>query len=82
MLSRLGFKSYAQYFYFGLMPGHRPPQYSDEWLLTGEIDRPTYLITKIHRTKLVIDKAPDVRLLKTEGGFVFFERLPASSPKR
>ncbi len=78
----IGFKSYAQYFYFGLMPGHRPPQYSDEWLLTGEIDRPTYLITKIHRTKLVIDKAPDVRLLKTEGGFVFFERLPAGSPKR
>ncbi|QQS29373.1 MAG: glycosyltransferase family 39 protein [Sphingobacteriales bacterium] len=72
----IGFKSYAHLFYFGLMPGHRPEQYSDEWLLTGEIDRPAYLITKINRTKLVTEKSPDSRLLKTEGGFVFFEKLP------
>ncbi len=78
----IGFKSYAQYFYFGLMPGHRPPQYSDEWLLTGPIDRPAYLITKIHRTKLVTDKTPGAQLLKTEGGFAFFERLPDGNPKQ
>lgn len=72
----IGFKSYAQYFYFNLPPNHRPPHYSDEWLLTGAIDKPAYLITKINRTKLVTDKAPDAQLLKTEGGFAFFERKP------
>jgi hypothetical protein len=65
-------------FYGELPPNHRPAQYSHEWLLTGEIDKPAYLITKINRTKL-LTKYPDIQLIRTEGGFAFFERLPKPS---
>ncbi|OWY21878.1 glycosyltransferase family 39 protein [Sphingobacteriales bacterium UPWRP_1] len=71
----IGFKSYAHYFYFNLPPGHCPPQYSDKWLLEGNIDKPAYLITKITKTNLV-SQYPDVQLLNTTGGFAFFVRQP------
>lgn len=77
-LETIGFKSYADLFYGQLPPNHRPAQYSHEWLLTGEIDKPAYLITKINRTKL-LTKYPDIQLIRTEGGFAFFERLPKPS---
>lgn len=71
----IGFKSYAHLFYAQLPPHHRPPQYSDQWLLSGNIDRPAYLVTKINKTKFVEPYA-DVCLLYEAGGFAFFERLP------
>ena len=74
-IQTIGFKSYAHLFYGALQPNSRPPQYSHDWLLTGNIDKPAYLVTKINRVKL-LEKYPDVHLIQTKGGFAFFERLP------
>ena len=73
-IETIGFKSYAKYFYFQLPPNHLPPKYSDQWLLTDNIDKDAYLITKTHRKKLVTDTCPNAILLEDKGGFAFFVR--------
>lgn len=79
------FKSYAHLFY-----SKKPPQLSasavgidydhwEEWLLTGDIDKPAYFVTKIHEAHHFRDnpKYPDLIEVKEENGFVFFRRDPA-----
>ncbi len=69
----IGFKSYAQYYYFNKMPWQVNAAATDDWLLSGDIDKPAYLVTKINRKKR-FDVLPDVRLLGAEGGYLFYLR--------
>lgn len=71
----VGFKSYAQYFY-----GKKPPEpkYGNEqlpFLLHGKLDRPAYFVVKI-TNKDFSQQCTDCQLIKQEGGFLFYERLP------
>jgi len=67
------FRTYADLFYFGKMPGINPRDHDREWLLSGPIDKPAFFVCRI-------DKAPeyrgkyDLHELKDEYGFVYFRR--------
>ena len=39
----VGYKSYAPYYYFTVMPGKRKETKDEQWLLTADVDKPTYL---------------------------------------
>jgi hypothetical protein len=67
--------SYANYFYFEKMPGGKIESENKDWLLNGNIDKPVYMVTK-STEKSLMDKHPDCRFIKQEGGFLFYVRLP------
>ena len=71
----VGFKSYAQYFYFKTKPQSNSQRTDVKWLLYGDIDKTVYLVTKVSNTEL--DSISDIQKLKTEGGFSFYIRKPS-----
>jgi 4-amino-4-deoxy-L-arabinose transferase-like glycosyltransferase len=74
-VTTVGFYSYAPYFYFRKMPGGNDESSNKEWLLNGKIDKPVYLVVKA-TSKTLFDKRSDCRLIKEEGGFLFYLRVP------
>lgn len=67
-----GFHSYAPYFYFE-QPNNNIEKRADKgYLLSGDIDKPVYIITKITDTHLTTRS--DLEFLKEEGGFRFYLR--------
>ena len=88
-----GFKSYAQLFYSDKQPGYaaaafgkergafvdllKAPQVNKGHLQEAKVfQKPIYLVAKIHKAQdLVANQA--FQLIKSEGGFLFFKRLPA-----
>lgn len=71
----IGFKSYAQFFYFKKPSGVRPEASNEDWLLNGPVDKPTFLISRIDRAE-PFRNHPNLELIKEENGFVFFRRKP------
>ncbi|AEI49619.1 glycosyltransferase family 39 protein [Runella slithyformis] len=71
----IGFKSYAQFFYFKKPNGVRPEASHEDWLLNGPVDKPTFLISRIDRAEQFRNH-PNLELIKEENGFVFFRRKP------
>ena len=69
----IGFKSYAQYFYFRKPPGDNLESNSEEWLLHGKLDRPAYFVVKTTSMKRMEEYA-GVKFLRKEGGFAFYVR--------
>ncbi len=81
----LRYKSYGQYFY-----ARRQPRYSslgakvspaefEQWVLTGPIDRPAFLLTRVQDAELYAQN-PELREIYRSGGFVGFERrVPGTS---
>jgi 4-amino-4-deoxy-L-arabinose transferase-like glycosyltransferase len=74
-VTTIGYYSYAPYFYFRKMPGGNIESSNKEWLLNGEIDKPVYFVTQSTK-KILLDKHPDCRFIKQDGGFLFYYRLP------
>ena len=72
-----GYKSYVQLFYTRKQPPPNPKSYDKQWLYTGDIDKPVYVITKVTKQH---DLAPYPALKKIgeKNGFVFFKREPVS----
>ena len=70
-----GYKSYVQYFYPRIQPYDNDDYTDKSWLLTGDIDRDVYIISKIHRADEV-RKYSDIEELGAKNGFVFFRRSP------
>jgi hypothetical protein len=73
-----GYFSYAPLFYTNKMPEacKRPI-----WLLTGDIDRPFYLVLKEPEYKEWKHLIPAMKLLYLKNGFVFLERKPSATFK-
>jgi len=71
----IGFKSYAQFFYFKKPIGVRLEASDEDWLLNGPVDKPTFLISRLDRADQFRNH-PNLELLKEENGFVFFRRKP------
>ncbi len=67
------FKSYATYFYGKTQPVKNEKFYDDEWLLTGDIDKDVYFVTKIHRAPLM-EKYSNLTIIGKKNGFVFYLR--------
>jgi hypothetical protein len=67
------FKSYAHLFYTKKKQPTNPLSYDHEWLKTGKIDKPVYIIVK-NTKKFEFEKYADIKLLYEENGFAFFKR--------
>ena len=72
-LRNLHFRSYATYFYGKTQPPDNPKFYDDNWLLTGNIDKDVYFVTKIHRAHL-LEKYGELKRIEEKNGFVFYLR--------
>lgn len=72
-VSTVGFKSYAHLFYFDKQPCQNPRCTDENWLLNGEVDKPTYFVTKITEAGNYRNH-PNLQWIKEENGFVFFKR--------
>jgi 4-amino-4-deoxy-L-arabinose transferase-like glycosyltransferase len=84
----LGYKSYANLFYARKRPSANPqyqligvykngkeqqPEANEPWLLTGNVDKPTYFISKIMDEKKY-SAMPQLQEIGSSNGFVFFKR--------
>jgi 4-amino-4-deoxy-L-arabinose transferase-like glycosyltransferase len=72
-VNTLGYFSYAQLFYVKKEVPTNPDSYNEEWLLTGNIDKPAYFVSKVDR----IDnykKYTELKELYRKNGFVFLKR--------
>lgn len=79
----IGYKSYAQLFYFQKTPpdrgsavmqdSDRPRTPDENYLLNGPVDKPTFLIARINNADNY-RKNPNLEVVKEENGFVFFRR--------
>lgn len=69
----LGYKSYAHLFYSRKMPQANEQHYDEEWLLTGDIDKPAYFVCKIMLAEQY-RAMPQLEEIGTKNGFVFFKR--------
>ncbi len=74
-INTIGFKSYAEYFYFRKPSGDDSLSRNQEWLLKRAIDRPAYFVVK-STSMNTMQQYPELQLLKKEGGFAFYIRQP------
>lgn len=72
-LKNIYFHSYATYFYGKTTPPKNKNYYDENWLLTGDIDKDVYFVTKIQRADQ-LKKFPEVKKIGEKNGFVFFKR--------
>ena len=72
-VKNINFKSYATAFYGEMQPPVNNNFYNNQWLLTGEIDKDVYFVTKLDRVHL-LDKYTDLQKIGEKNGFVFFLR--------
>jgi hypothetical protein len=72
----LGFKSYGDLFYTQKERPTNLNSYSQDWLLTGAIDKPVYFVTKVDRVQNweTPGKYPELKELYRKNGFVFLKR--------
>lgn len=70
-----GYKSYLPYFYSRFQPPLHPEQFSQAWLINGEIDRDVYLSIRAHREDAAFrQQFHNFERLREAGGFVFYRR--------
>ncbi len=72
-VNTLGYFSYAQLFYVQKEIPTNPNSYNEQWLLTGNIDKPVYFVSKVDR----IDKYKqyiELKELYRKNGFIFLKR--------
>ena len=67
-----GYRSYATYFYAKVMPQSNAKYYDENWLKTGDIDKPTYFVMHVGGSKDHVNN--EMILLYTKGGFEFYKR--------
>ncbi|MGE0021941.1 MAG: ArnT family glycosyltransferase [Draconibacterium sp.] len=72
-LKNLNFKSYAGWFYGATTPPENQNYYDANWLLTGQIDKDVYFVTKIQFTERML-QYPDIQKIGEKNGFVFYLR--------
>ncbi len=72
-VKNINFKSYATAFYGEMKPPENKNFYNDQWLLTGDIDKDVYFVTKIDCIQL-LDKCSNLKKTGEKNGFVFFVR--------
>lgn len=71
----LGFKSYAQYFYTRKPVVENRRSYDQQWLLTGDIDKTAYFVTRQPTLDHFL-AYQGVELLYAKNGYAFLRRMP------
>lgn len=70
----LGYKSYAELYYFEKpMPSHDSVS-NTNWLLYGNIDKPAYFISKNTKKEEIVNEFPFLQIIGEKNGFVFYLR--------
>ncbi|MBL7954255.1 MAG: glycosyltransferase family 39 protein [Flavobacteriales bacterium] len=69
------YKSYAHLFYTRKPPVTDPRAHDEQWLLSGDIDRPVYVVCKI-TSVAEVSAIPTLHEIGRKNGFVFFQRTP------
>ncbi len=69
------YKSYAHLFYTRKPPVTDPRAHDEQWLLSGDIDRPVYVVCKI-TSVAEVGAIPTLHEIGRKNGFVFFQRTP------
>lgn len=69
-----GYKSYAQYFYAKKPQPENNRSQDLEWLLSGNVDKTVYMVTKNIRESKFTKENPNFSRLYEKNGFVFFVR--------
>ncbi len=72
-VNTLGYFSYAQLFYVKKNIPTNPNSYDEQWLLTGDIDKPAYFVSKVGRIARFKQYA-ELKELYRKNGFVFLKR--------
>lgn len=74
-LQTLDFASYGYLFYSAKQPSTNPEYYKDKrgWMLTGNVDKPCYFISKI-TSAAEYDKHPNLVRIGERNGYVFYKR--------
>jgi 4-amino-4-deoxy-L-arabinose transferase-like glycosyltransferase len=67
----LGYKSYAQLYYFQKPVPQQKDELNEDWLLHQKHNKPLYIITKINKLEEVKSSFSDLQELYRENGFVF-----------
>jgi hypothetical protein len=70
-----GYKSYVHYFYGRVTPHNHENHTDKSWLLTGDIDKEVYILTKIHKAD-ELRHYEELEEIGSKNGFVFFKRSP------
>jgi len=76
-----GYKTYAHLFYAAPQQSGKACFLSEEcqdFVLYGDIDKPAYIISKIHKAGELSGRT-DIQEIGRKNGFVFFRRMPAGS---
>ncbi|WP_343673423.1 glycosyltransferase family 39 protein [Chitinophaga sp.] len=72
-VTTLGYWSYAPFFYTHKEKPVNQNSYKEEWLLTGDIDKPVYFVTKVDRVD-GYKQYSSLKELYRKNGFVFLKR--------
>ncbi|HLK31105.1 MAG TPA: glycosyltransferase family 39 protein [Puia sp.] len=72
-VNTLGYFSYAQLFYVKKEIPTNQNSYNEQWLLTGNIDKPVYFVSKVDRIDN-FKKYTELKELYRKNGFVFLKR--------
>ncbi len=76
-LKNIYFRSYATWFYGETTPPQNKNYYDENWLLSGDIDKDVYFVTKINRAQ-PLDENPELIKTGEKNGFVFYVRKKPS----
>ena len=70
----LGYKSYGHLFYAQKRPVINEKSYDFNWLMSEELDKPFYVVTKIHKAERIAGQYPALKKIGEKNGFVFFKK--------
>ena len=71
----VGYKSYAPYYYFTVMAGNRKETKDEQWLLTADVDKPTYLVCRVDKKdRILAEHGARLEILYEKNGYVFMRR--------
>lgn len=70
-------KSYAHYYYGRIKPQSNPKYYDAQWLLDGNIDKPTYMVTR-STDAFFEEEVEGFKLVERRGAYKMYVRYPAS----
>lgn len=71
----LKYRSYAYLFYSEKQPQKNPNHNNLSWLLTGDIDKPAYFISRISQKDKVLKSYNNLEVIGDKNGFVFYKRV-------
>lgn len=73
-LTTFSFKSYAIHYYFNQQESENKNSLNQNWLYTGDIDKPVYVVCKNTSASDFEKYYPKFKKLESKNGFVFYKR--------